>query len=204
MNTFEGGEIRVGPHRLVPSAHHAPNREPVRQIRRTFGMIFQDFQLFPHLTALENVMEAPVQVLKLPRADAASRAQNLLQRVGLGQHVSENVSDQLLRRPETSRVAIARAPSPCSSRGLLCDAEITQPPWTPESEKQEVLAVLENLKREGLTLIMVTHEIGFARRAADRILVLADGKIIEDGPPAQVIDNPRTERTRTFLRCVLG
>jgi polar amino acid transport system ATP-binding protein len=198
LNCFEGGEIRVGPHRLIPTATHGPNRAAIWQIRRSFGMIFQDFQLFPHLTALENVMEAPIQVLKLPRREAEQRAQSLLLRVGLCKHVMKR-PDQL-SGGQKQRVAIARALA-MQPRGLLCD-EITSA-LDPEL-KTEVLAVLEDLRREGLTLIMVTHEIGFARRAADRVLVLADGMIIEDGPPAQVIDNPKSERTRTFLRCVLG
>jgi polar amino acid transport system ATP-binding protein len=198
LNTFEAGEIRIGPHRLTASATHAANREPVRQIRRYFGMIFQDFQLFPHLTALENVMEAPVQVLKLSRDEVTARARLLLERVGLASH-AQKMPDQL-SGGQKQRVAIARALA-MQPRGLLCD-EITSA-LDPEL-KTEVLAVLEDLRRDGLTLIMVTHEIGFARRAADRVLVLADGKIVEDGPPAQVLDSPRTERTRSFLRCVLG
>jgi polar amino acid transport system ATP-binding protein len=161
-------------------------------------MIFQDFQLFPHLTAIENVMEAPVQVLRQARATAHGRGMALLERVGLASHAHKR-PDQL-SGGQKQRVAIARALA-MQPRGLLCD-EITSA-LDPEL-KTEVLAVLEDLRREGLTLIMVTHEIGFARRAADRVLVLADGRIIEDGPPAQVIDAPQTERTRTFLRCVLG
>jgi polar amino acid transport system ATP-binding protein len=159
-----------------------------------FGMIFQDFQLFPHLTALENVTEAPRSVLKLSRADARRRALGLLGRVGLADRA--DAYPQELSGGQKQRVAIARALA-MEPRGLLCD-EITSA-LDPEL-KHEVLVVLEDLKREGLTLILVTHEIGFARRAADRVVVLAEGKLIEDGPPRQVLDDPQHPRTRQFLR----
>jgi polar amino acid transport system ATP-binding protein len=161
-------------------------------------MVFQDFQLFPHLTALGNVIEAPMRVLGLPRAQAVDRAQALLKRVGLADHAT--AYPQQLSGGQKQRVAIARALA-MEPRGLLCD-EITSA-LDPEL-KNDVLDVLENLKRDGMTLLMVTHEIGFARRAADRVVVLAAGSLIEDGPPAEVLDQPRHERVRTFLRRVLG
>ena len=161
-------------------------------------MIFQDFQLFPHLTALENVSEAPRQVLKLTRDGARGRALGLLRRVGLEDHSGSYPSQ--LSGGQKQRIAIARALA-MEPRGLLCD-EITSA-LDPEL-KCEVLDVLESLKRDGMTLIMVTHEIGFARRAADRVLVLAEGRIVEEGPPEAVMDRPRTERTRLFLSRVLG
>lgn len=198
LNTFEEGEVKIGAHRLTASDTHSKNSDAVRQIRRYFGMIFQDFQLFPHLSALANVVEAPRQVLGVSRSQAVARGEALLTRVGLGQHAHK--MPHQLSGGQKQRVAIARALA-MQPRGLLCD-EITSA-LDPEL-KMEVLAVLEDLKRDGLTLIMVTHEIGFARRAADRVLVLAEGKIIEDGPPAQVIDAPQTPRTQTFLRCVMG
>jgi ABC-type polar amino acid transport system ATPase subunit len=192
LNTFDAGTIQVGPHVLKPGKH-VGNGQAVRTLRRLFGMIFQDFQLFPHLTALHNVMEAPRQVLGLPKAEARDRAQRLLERVGLAGHA--DAWPQQLSGGQKQRVAIARALA-MGPRGLLCD-EITSA-LDPEL-KNEVLRVLEVLKRDGMTLLMVTHELGFARRAADRVIVLADGKIIEDGPPAQVLDSPQSERTRNFL-----
>src|SRR5207248_9213104 len=145
-------------------------------IRRLFGMIFQDFQLFPHMTALQNVMEAPIQVLKMSPKAAAEQAWALLNRVGLAERA--DYYPRQLSGGQKQRVAIARALA-MEPRGLLCD-EITSA-LDPEL-KSEVLSVVAGLKRDGLTLVMVTHEIGFARKAADRVFVLADGKIIEEGP----------------------
>ena len=196
LNTFDEGEIRVGSHTLLPNrSHHACGK--TREVRRVFGMIFQDFQLFPHLTAVENVMEAPRCVLKLDKPTAHERAMRLLDRVGLADHCE--AYPQELSGGQKQRVAIARALA-MEPRGLLCD-EITSA-LDPEL-KSEVLAVLESLKRDGLTLILVTHEMGFAHRAADRIVVLADGKIIEDGPPGQVLDDPQMPRTKQFLSQIL-
>jgi polar amino acid transport system ATP-binding protein len=191
---FDAGEVRVGRHVLRP--HDGP--DAAQPVRRLLGMVFQDFQLFPHLTALQNVTEAPVRVLGKSAADAARQGRELLGRVGLADRADHY--PRQLSGGQKQRVAIARALA-MEPRGLLCD-EITSA-LDPEL-KNEVLDVLEDLKREGLTLLMVTHEIGFARRAADRIVVLAGGKIIEDGPPAQVLDNPATERTRVFLSRVLA
>ena len=157
-------------------------------------MIFQDFQLFPHLDVLHNVTLAPRRVLGLSKHDAEKRAHNLLQRTGLSDYVHAWPSQ--LSGGQKQRVAIARALA-MEPHGLLCD-EITSA-LDPEL-KGEVLSVLVDLKREGMTLILVTHEIEFARRAADRVVVLCDGKILEKGPPAQVLDQPRTERMRAFLR----
>ena len=196
LNTFDAGEIRVGPHVLRPGPVNG--QSAVRAIRQTFGMIFQDFQLFPHLSVLDNVIEAPVRVLGLPRAKAVERAGALLDRVGMSGHLRAYPGQ--LSGGQKQRVAIARALA-MEPRGLLCD-EITSA-LDPEL-KHEVLCVLEDLKRDGLTLLLVTHEIGFARKAADRVVVLCDGAILEDGPPADVLDNPRTERMKVFLQRVLG
>ncbi len=197
LTAFDAGEIRVGRH-VLPSRRTNGNNPAVRQMRRIFGMVFQDFQLFPHLTALQNIMEAPRRVLGLARAAAEERGRSLLKRVGLASH-ADAWPDQL-SGGQKQRVAIARALA-MEPRGLLCD-EITSA-LDPEL-KHEVLGVLEDLRREGMTLVMVTHEIGFARRAADRVVVLADGHIIEDGPPAQVLNAPQTARAQLFLRNVLA
>ncbi len=161
-------------------------------------MIFQDFQLFPHYTALENVIEAPIQVAGMDPARARDRGLELLKRVGLGERA--HYYPRELSGGQKQRVAIARALA-MEPRGLLCD-EITSA-LDPEL-KSEVLDVLLDLKAEGLTLIMVTHEIHFARRAADRVLLLAEGRIAESGPPEKVLDAPETERARKFLKTVMA
>jgi polar amino acid transport system ATP-binding protein len=196
LNAFDAGEIRVGEHVLGPAAANG-STGPARHVCRLLGMIFQDFQLFPHFTALQNVIEAPIQVLKMSKQAASERGMRLLQRVGLADR--SGAYPRQLSGGQKQRVAIARALAmePC---GLLCD-EITSA-LDPEL-KVEVLSVLEDLKKEGMTLLVVTHEIGFARRAADRVVVLADGKIIEEGPAGQVIDQPQTQRTRVFLSRLL-
>ena len=193
LSSFEAGQITVGEHVLPangPPAATAP-------IRRLFGMIFQDFQLFPHMTALANVMEAPLHVLGLSQRQAAERARGLLARVGLAERA--DYYPRQLSGGQKQRVAIARALA-MEPRGLLCD-EITSA-LDPEL-KVEVLSTLEDLKQDGLTLIMVTHEIHFARRAADRVFLLAEGKIAEEGTPEQVIGNPQTERAQQFIKQVL-
>jgi polar amino acid transport system ATP-binding protein len=196
LNTFDAGTIQVGPHTLVPGSTERSAPE-VWAVRRMVGMIFQDFQLFPHLTALENVVEAPVRVLGLAPALARERGLALLRRVNLESHA--DAYPRQLSGGQKQRVAIARALA-MGPRGLLCD-EITSA-LDPEL-KGEVLDVLVDLKRDGLTLVLVTHEIGFARRAADRVVVLAGGCVVEEGPPAQVLDEPKTERTRQFLSRVM-
>jgi polar amino acid transport system ATP-binding protein len=197
LNAWDAGQVRVGPHVLGPGGN-GDAAAMVRQVRRLVGMVFQDYQLFPHLTALENIIEAPLHVRGVKRAEAIEQGRALLARVGLGDRA--DAYPEQLSGGQKQRVAIARALA-MEPQALLCD-EITSA-LDPEL-KHEVLTVLEDLKRDGLTLAMVTHEIGFARRAADRVVVLADGRIIEDGPPAQVLDAPQNDRTRQFLAKQLG
>lgn len=197
LNRFDSGRIRVGPHTLVGNGQASP-RETRAAVHRLAGMIFQDFQLFPHLTALGNVIEAPVHVLGKPREEASQRGFELLQRVGLAERA--DFYPRQLSGGQKQRVAIARALA-MEPQVLLCD-EITSA-LDPEL-KVEVLETLEDLQTTGLTLMLVTHEIGFARRAADQVLILADGNIVERGAPAEVLDAPRTERTKQFLSQVLG
>lgn len=197
LSQFDSGEIQVGQHVVRPGGT-AGDAEAIAQMRRIFGMVFQDFQLFPHLTALGNVTLAPTRVLGKSAAAARERGKELLDRVGLGGHL--DAYPQHLSGGQKQRVAIARALA-MEPRGLLCD-EITSA-LDPEL-KSEVLSVLEDLKKDGLTILMVTHEIGFARRAADRVVVLADGKLVENGPPREVIDQPKHPRVQQFLKRVLG
>ena len=195
---FEEGEVDVGGNVLKPGPASNGNAAVSARIRRLVGMVFQDFQLFPHLTAIGNVVEAPIRVLGQSRAEAHERGRRLLERVGLGDR--GDAWPRQLSGGQKQRVAIARALA-MSPQALLCD-EITSA-LDPEL-KGEVLDVLVGLKAEGITLLCVTHEIGFARRAADRVVVLDGGRMIEDGPPAQVLDAPNTARTKQFLGKILA
>ncbi len=194
LQSFDGGRIQIGDQQLTPGG----NFEAIRAIRRRLGMIFQDFQLFPHFTAIENVVEAPMRVLGKVRDEAFAEAEKLLARVGLGER--RNHYPRQLSGGQKQRVAIARALA-MKPQGLLCD-EITSA-LDPEL-KYEVLETLISLRNEGMTLVMVTHEIGFARRAADQVAILADGKIIEEGVPQQVLEKPSTARAQRFLSQVLA
>ena len=179
----DAGEIDVGPHRLDRTA--IP-RVKLQAVRRLFGMIFQDFQLFPHRTVLGNVIEAPICVRGMKRDEAVAGARTLLRRVGMSEH--EEKFPHQLSGGQKQRVAIARALA-MEPRGLLCD-EITSA--LDPKLKAEVISVFRDLKGDRLTLIAVTHELGFARRVADRVLGLFDGQVREDGVAAEVLSEPRT------------
>lgn len=196
LNPFHKGTIRVGGDALLPEGKTPANT--LRRIRTRLGMIFQDYRLFPHLNALANVMEGPMAVLGMARSEARALAQKLLDRVGLakfGQSMPDSLSGG-----QQQRVAIARALA-MKPIGLLCD-EITAA-LDPQL-KGEVLNLVAELRNEGLAVIMVTHEIGFARRAADRVIMLDGGKIIENGPPAEVLERPQNPRSREFLQKVMA
>ena len=196
LTPFDAGRITVGA-QLVEPGGRTPH-EILRQVRLALGMVFQDFQLFPHLTALENVAEAPFRVTGLSKEAARARALGLLDRVGMAARA--NAYPGQLSGGQKQRVAIARALA-MEPRGLLCD-EITS---ALDAElKHEVLSVIEDLKRDKLTVVMVTHEIGFARRAADKVVVLAGGRVVEEGAPEQVLDHPAMPRTQAFLRRVMS
>lgn len=168
----------------------------VAQQRAEIGMVFQRFNLFPHLTALENIIEAPMQVRKIERATAVADAKRLLKRVGLSD--KEDSYPRQLSGGQQQRIAIARALA--MKPGLMLFDEPTSA-LDPEMIG-EVLAVMEELA-EDMTMIVVTHEIGFARATADRVIFMDEGQIIEEGTPHQVIDHPRKKRTKDFLSKVL-
>lgn len=176
--------------------HELPDKVIASQ-RSRIGMVFQRFNLFPHKTALENVMEAPVHVAKVDKATAKARALELLERVGLADRADHYPSE--LSGGQQQRVAIARA--------LAMDPEIMlfdEPTSALDPELVgEVLQVMKDLAASGMTMAVVTHEIGFAREVADTVVFMDEGVIVEAGSPAEVIDNPRSERTREFFSKVL-
>jgi ABC-type polar amino acid transport system ATPase subunit len=168
--------------------------EEIRQIRLRAGMLFQDFNLFPHMTVLGNCIEAPSKVLRQPRAEAVQRAEYYLEVVGLIEKRDEYPSR--LSGGQKQRVAIARAL--CMEPKVLLFDEPTSA-LDPELIG-EVLRVMEDLAHGGTTMIVVTHEMHFAQEAADRVVFMENGKVIEQGPPEQVLNDPRHEETTHFLR----
>ncbi|MEB8336263.1 amino acid ABC transporter ATP-binding protein [Streptomyces endophyticus] len=165
--------------------------------RRDIGMVFQRFNLFPHMTALENVMEAPVQVKKQSRSEARKRAQELLDRVGLADKSSSYPSQ--LSGGQQQRVAIARALA-MEPKLMLFDEPTSA--LDPELVG-EVLDVMRDLAESGMTMIVVTHEMGFAREVGDSLVFMDDGVVVESGDPREVLTNPQQERTQAFLSKVL-
>jgi len=169
----------------------------LNQVRRRIGMVFQQFNLFPHLSAMDNLVLAPRKLVHLTRKDAEGQAQELLARVGLEDKATS--FPHQLSGGQQQRVAIARALM-MKPHVMLFD-EVTSA-LDPELVS-EVLDVMRDLAKSGMTMLVVTHEMGFAREVGDRLVFVADGIIAEDGRPSDVLDNPCQERTRQFLRRVL-
>ncbi|WP_347042784.1 amino acid ABC transporter ATP-binding protein [Brachybacterium nesterenkovii] len=190
------GEV-IGYRRVGDVLHELPEREVLRQ-RTRVGMVFQSFHLFAHLTALQNVAEAPRRALGVPKTDAIARARELLALVGLEEKA--HAFPRQLSGGQQQRVAIARALA-LDPQVLLFDEPTSA--LDPELV-EEVLAVIRGLATAGTTLVIVTHEISFARDVADRVVFMDGGVVVEEGPPSQVIDAPRHERTRSFLARVRG
>ncbi len=189
------GEL-VGYRRKGDKLHELHEKDVLRQ-RTRFGFVFQSFNLFPHLTALENVVEAPVSAQGRERREVEAEARELLARVGLGDR--EKAYPRQLSGGQQQRVAIARALA-MRPAVLLFDEPTSA--LDPELVG-EVLSVIEGLASTGTTMIVVTHEIGFARRVADQVVFMDDGRVVEQGPPGQVLDAPQHDRTRAFLARVL-
>ncbi|WP_405203897.1 amino acid ABC transporter ATP-binding protein [[Kitasatospora] papulosa] len=186
----------VGYRRSGNKLYELREREVLRQ-RTRIGFVFQNFNLFPHLTVLENIIEAPVAALGRPRKDAVASAERLLARVGLADQAGSYPKQ--LSGGQQQRVAIARALA-LEPKLLLFDEPTSA--LDPELVG-EVLDVIKDLAHAGTTMIVVTHEIGFAREVADTVVFMDEGRIVEQGPPADVLDRPAQERTRAFLSKVL-
>ena len=190
LEQYHAGEISVG-------GGVVRRDRALAKVRADVGMVFQSFNLFPHLTVKRNVMLAPLRVRKLGVAEAEQRALVLLKRVGIAEQ-AEKFPGQL-SGGQQQRVAIARALA-MEPRALLFDEPASS--LDPEMVG-EVLDVMRNLAKTGVTMIVVTHEMGFARQVADRVIMMDGGKIIEAGRPDQVFDAPQRQRTRDFLQAVL-
>jgi ABC-type polar amino acid transport system ATPase subunit len=197
LELIRDGEIRIEGEPVQQAQAGRRNRGVLkagRLVRREVGMVFQDFNLFPHLRVIDNVALAPRLVRRTAREEARAAAGELLARVGLAEHVEKYPTE--LSGGQQQRVAIARALA-MKPRIMLFD-EVTSA-LDPELVG-EVLVVMRDLAQDGMTMIVVTHEMQFAREVGDRVVFMDDGQIVEEGPPAAVLDAPKDERTRRFLR----
>jgi polar amino acid transport system ATP-binding protein len=199
LESPEEGEIFIEGRDICKGAD-SPSGEAgwhVDFVRQRVGIVFQQFNLFPHKTVLQNVTLAQECVLDRSKQEARARARDLLERVGLGDKLSEY--PERLSGGQQQRVAIARALA--MDPGVMLFDEVTSA-LDPELVK-EVLDAMRELAEEGMTMIVVTHELGFARDVGDRVIFMDDGLIVEQGPPEQVLEHPREERTKRFLGLVL-
>ncbi|MGM0766582.1 MAG: amino acid ABC transporter ATP-binding protein [Pseudomonadota bacterium] len=195
LEQFESGELEVDGNALAPKG---ANQKALTAIRKEVGMVFQQFNLFPHLSVKKNIMLAPMKVKEEPEVIANATAERLLNRVGIGNQADKYPSH--LSGGQQQRVAIARALA-MEPRLMLFD----EPTSALDPEMiGEVLDVMRELAREGMTMMVVTHEMGFAREVADRVIYIHEGQIVEEGKPADVFDNPQNERTQAFLSRVLA
>ena len=169
----------------------------INAIRRDVGMVFQSFNLFPHLDVLRNITLGPTQVRKMPRDEAEEVAHQLLERVGIAEQAEKYPAE--LSGGQQQRVAIARALA-MQPNIMLFDEPTSA--LDPEMIK-EVLDVMQELARSGMTMVVVTHEMGFAREVADRMIMFDEGIIVEEGPPEQIFENPQSDRTKLFLSQIL-
>jgi polar amino acid transport system ATP-binding protein len=191
LETIDGGEIRIHGDRVT-----GPGVD-VDALRRDVGIVFQSFNLFPHMTVLENVMLALVRVLRQDRAEAEATAMALLTRIGLA-HKAKDYPDRL-SGGQQQRAAIVRALA-MDPMVMLLD-EITSA-LDPELVS-EVLNIVRDLAAEGMTMLLATHEMGFAREVAAKVCFLCDGVVHEEGPPAEIFGDPKKDRTRTFLKRII-
>ncbi|WP_050468655.1 amino acid ABC transporter ATP-binding protein [Herbaspirillum chlorophenolicum] len=192
------GSVRIGERHFDFDSKNGkktrlPKDKELAGFRARTGMVFQHFNLFPHMTALENVMEGMVTVLRTPKAEARTKALALLQKVGLADRA--DMYPQKLSGGQKQRIAIARALAMQPDVMLFDEATSALDPEL----VGEVLNVIRSLAADGMTMILVTHEIAFAREVADQVVFMRDGVVVEAGPPSQVIDNPQQAATQAFL-----
>ncbi|MDD2102623.1 amino acid ABC transporter ATP-binding protein [Pseudomonas sp. PLMAX] len=190
LENYQQGHIRVAGERVE-------NGPRLAAIRSEVGMVFQSFNLYPHLTVLDNVSLAPIRVRGLSRRDAHARAKELLVKVGMGDHAHKYPSQ--LSGGQQQRVAIARTMA-MEPRAILFDEPTSA--LDPEMVG-EVLDVMQNLARSGVTMVVVTHEMGFARRVADRVIFMESGRIVEQNIPEPFFTAPKEPRTKAFLQAIL-
>jgi polar amino acid transport system ATP-binding protein len=192
---YVDGEL-IGYHERGGKLHEMSPREAAKQ-RRDIGMVFQHFNLFPHRTALENVIEAPIHVKRVKKDAAVARGRDLLEQVGLSEKADAYPAQ--LSGGQQQRVAIARALA-MNPKLMLFDEPTSA--LDPELVG-EVLEVMKKLAAEGMTMVVVTHEMGFAREVANHLVFMDGGVVVESGPPREVLANPQHERTKAFLSKVL-
>ena len=191
LEPTQSGRVRLGNETV---AYGGKN---LTQLRQRIGMVFQSYELFPHMTVLDNVLLAPTKVQKRPKAEVQQEAEALLDRVGL--LAKKNSYPRELSGGQKQRVAIVRAL--CMHPEILLFDEVTAA-LDPEMVG-EVLAVMKDLANQGMTMAVVTHEMAFAREVASRVIFMADGKIVEEGTPSEIFDNPKNERLKQFLSKVI-
>lgn len=192
LEEMDGGKVVIEGEELNPK-----DKKSIRKITTKMGMVFQNFNLFPHMTVIQNVMEAPIAVKKESKSEVLERAKKLLDKVGLADKMDYYPSK--LSGGQKQRVAIARA--------LAMNPDIMlfdEPTSALDPELVgEVLSVMKDLAKEGMTMVVVTHEMGFAKEVADRVIFMDGGKIVEQGAPGQIFSHPKEVRTRAFLEKVL-
>ena len=194
LEEFQTGKLEVDGNELLP---HGKSSKALQTIRTEVGMVFQQFNLFPHLSVIDNITLAPMKVRGWSQSDALDTAKRLLERVGISDQADKYPNQ--LSGGQQQRVALARALA-MEPRLMLFD----EPTSALDPEMiGEVLDAMRELAKEGMTMVIVTHEMGFAREVADRVIFIHQGKITEQGPPEQLFDTPQHERTQSFLARVL-
>lgn len=190
-------EIKNDGQIIIDGSPVHPKRDQLNKMRQKIGMVFQHFNLFPHKTVLENIIEAPVMVKKTKKAQAITEANVLLEKVGLADKAK--VYPSKLSGGQKQRVAIARA------LAMKPDVMLFDEPTSALDPELvgEVLQTMKSLAKEGMTMVIVTHEMGFAKEVADRIVYMHEGRIVEQGTPSELFDSPQEERTKLFLSSIL-